>query len=426
MLEYYEFTLYATAAAAVFPTVFFPGATPLIGTLQSIATFSVAFLVRPFGGAILGSIGDRVGRRRILVFSMVVMGFATIAVGLIPGAATIGWVAPALLLLLRVLQGIGASAEFSGATLVAVEFAAPGRQGLLGSLPAAGNGLGGILGTLGLLAAQTALPKAEFLAWGWRIPFLVGGVLVAYGLWLRVRLPETPAFRPLEQTDALARTPLRDAFRQRPRSLLSITLIVLSRTGLAYFFLVFLVAYAANEVGLSRSVTLIGLLIAYVSYAALTPLFGWCSDLVGRKRIIVGGLVLEIALAFPLFLTVRRDWPAGLWLSMFLGGGVAVAACVAPIGRLIAEIFPVRQRYSGMGVANETGIAIGGAVVPPLAVALSLWNGHGTAPLSLLLIGLAVLGFVGLILLPPQEEPATVPAVAHHPAAPWTAPVTSE
>lgn len=421
VLEYYEFTLYATAAAAVFPKVFFPGATPFIATLQSIATFSVAFLIRPFGGAILGSIGDRVGRRRILVFSMVVMGFATIAIGLVPGARTIGWAAPALLLVLRVLQGIGASAEFSGATLVAVEFAAKRRQGLLGSIPAAGNGLGGILGTLALLAAQTALPKAEFLAWGWRIPFLIGGVLVAYGLWLRVKLPETPAFRPLAEADAVAGTPLRDVLRERQRSLASITLIVLSRTGLAYFFLVFLVAYAANQVGLSRGVTLIGLLIAYVGYAGLTPFFGWLSDLVGRKRIIVGGLLLEIALAFPLFLTIRRDWPTGLWLSMFLGGGVAVAACVAPIGRLIAEIFPVRHRYSGMGLANETGIAIGGAAIPPLAVALSFWNGAGTAPLSLLLIGLAVLGFVGLILLP-QGAPAPLA----YPAALRTAPATSE
>lgn len=428
VFEYYDFSLYATAAAAVFPTVFFPGASPFLATLQSVATFSVAFLIRPFGGAILGSIGDRVGRRSVLVFAMVVMGFATIAIGFIPGARTIGWVAPVLLLVLRVLQGVGASAEFSGATLVAVEYATERRQGLLGSIPAAGNGLGGILGTVALLVAQTALPRAEFLAWGWRIPFLLGGVLVAYGLWTRAKLPETPAFRSIDRAGTRSRTPVRDVLRQRPRSLLAIMLIVLSRTGLAYFFLVFLVAYSANQIGLSRSATLIGLLVTYVSLAVLTPFFGWLSDLVGRVPVIVGGLLLEAALAFPLFLTIRRDWPAGLWLSMFLGGGVAIAACVAPIGRLVAEILPVRLRYGGMGLANETGIAIGGAVVPPLAVSVAFLEGAGTAPLSLLLVGVALLGFVGLVLLPRQgsRETAGAPAVADPPAAPRTVAVTSE
>jgi MHS family shikimate/dehydroshikimate transporter-like MFS transporter len=418
VLEFYDFTIFAIAAATVFPKVFFAGASPFIATLQSVATFSVAFLVRPLGGAILGSLGDRIGRRRVLVFSLTLMGTATIAIGLIPSRATIGWVAPALLLTMRVLQGIGASGEFSGATLLAVEFARKSRQGLFGSIPAAGNGLGGMLGTLVLLAAQTALPKEQFLAWGWRVPFLLGGVLVGYGLWLRVRLPETPVFRPLKQVGAVAHTPLRDVLRRQPRTLVSLVMIVLPRTGLAYFFLVFLVAYATHQGGLSRNVTLIGLLITYPTFGILCLVFGWLSDIVGRGRVIAGGLLLEVALAFPLFALVRSDWPAGLWLAMFVGNSIAVAAMTAPLGRLMAEFFAVQHRYTGMGLANEVGIAIGGAAIPPLAVYLSFLEGTGTTPLSLLLIGLAVLGLVGLVLLPRTGASLTAPAVTDRTTAP--------
>jgi MFS family permease len=409
LLEFYDFTLYATAAATVFPSVFFPGASPLLAAAQSIATFSVAFLVRPFAGAFLGSLGDRIGRRRVLVFTLLVMGGATVGIGLIPGADAIGWLAPALLLLMRVLQGIGASAEFSGATLVAVEFAPKNRRGLLGSIPAAGNGIGGTLATLALLLVQTTLTSEQFLAWGWRIPFLLGGILVGYGLWLRIHLPETPEFRPLEVAGEVPHTPLRDTLRQRPRELLGVTLVVMARTGLAYFFLVFLVSFAANQAGLSRDTTLVGLLISYLALAAFNPLFGWLSDFVGRRTVIMGGFLLEVALAFPVFTWIGSDWPEGLWLAMFLGNGVGVAACTAPIGRLMAELFPVRQRFTGMGVANETGIAIGGAVVPPLAVYLAYLGGGATTSLSVLLLGLATAGLVGLLVVPRREGTRQAP-----------------
>lgn len=421
LLEFYDFTLYTTAAATVFPVVFFAGSSPFMATLQSVATFSVAYLLRPFSGAMLGVLGDRIGRRRVLMWSLMTMGLSTVGIGLIPTRAAIGWAAPVLLLVLRILQGIGESAEFSGATVVAVEFAPQHRQGLLGSLPAAANGLGGILASLALLAVETAVPKAQFLAWGWRIPFLLSAVLVVYGIWVRVRLPETPAFQPLKESGALSRHPFRDTFRSQGRALVSLMLMSLARTGLAYFILVFLVTYAAHQAGMSSHVTLIGLLIGYVVYAVLTPTFGWLCDIVGRRPVAAFGLLVALALAFPLFVLVRPGWPVGLWIAMFIGNGVAVAACVAPYGRLLAEHFPAQHRYTGMGIASETGIAIGGAAIPPLAVYLSHLAGANTTPLSLLLIAVAAAGLVGLLILPRLAARVPLDAVTEHTVAPQVA-----
>ncbi|MBW0101228.1 MFS transporter [Pseudonocardia sp. KRD291] len=396
VLEYYDFSLYASAAATVFPTVFFPGSSPFLATVQSVATFAVAFLVRPLGGAILGSIGDRIGRQRVLVFTLVIMGVATIGIGLVPSYSAIGWLAPALLVLLRLLQGIGASGEFGGATLVAVEFAPEGRRGLLGSLPAAGASFGGMLGTLALLAASSVLPAEQFFDWGWRIPFLLSAVLVGYGLWLRIGLPETPSFRRIDRDGGTARTPLRDILRRQPGSVLAIVAIVTAQTGFGYFYLVFVVSYAGNQIGLSRTDTFVGLLVAQISCGLLIPVFGWLSDRIGRKTVITMGLVASGALAFPFFGLVQPGWPLGLWIAMFLGNGVAASAIVAPAGPLVAELFATRYRYSGMGLARELGNMVGAAGVPLLAVQLA-YAGDGTTALSVMLTCLALLGLVGVL-----------------------------
>jgi MHS family shikimate/dehydroshikimate transporter-like MFS transporter len=397
LLEYYDFTLFALVSATVFPTVFFPGSTPFLATFQSVATFSVAFVIRPLSGALLGSLGDRIGRRRLLFFSMMIMGVPTVGIGLIPSAATIGWVAPALLILMRVLQGVGASAEFSGATLVAVEFAPENRRGLFGSIAGIGSGLGSMAGTLVLLAVGSMVTDDQFVEWGWRIPFLLGGVILAYGLWIRSRLPETPDF---EKAGPISRTPLRETLRRYPRALVGSGLVVLTRAGVAYFFIVSLVSYATGQVGVDATAVVAGVLVAQFAQALLTPVFGWLSDKVGRIVILAGGLLLLIAMAFPVFLLLQPDWPAGFAIALIFGCSISVAALLAPIGRLMSELFAVRHRYTGMGLATETGTAIGGAVVPPLAVYLSYVDGAGTTPLSLLIIGLALLALLGLLLLP--------------------------
>ncbi|MFD4196838.1 MFS transporter [Amycolatopsis thermoflava] len=410
VLEYYDFSLYASAAATVFPRVFFPGASPFLATMQSVATFAVAFLVRPIGGSILGSIGDRFGRQRVLVFTLLLMGFATVCIGLVPSHAAIGWLAPVLLVVLRILQGIGASGEFGGATLVAVEFAPDRRRGLLGSLPAAGASFGGMLGTLALLATSSATTAEQFFAWGWRIPFLLSAVLVTYGLWVRLRLPETPSFREADQEGRTARTPIRHILRHQARSVLAIIAIVTAQTGFGYFYLVFVVSYAGTHVGFSRTETFTGLLVAQISCGLLIPVFGWLSDLVGRRPVITFGLLASGVLAFPFFVLLQPDWPFGLWLAMFLGNGVAASAIVAPAGTLVTELFSTQYRYSGMGLAREFGNMLGAACIPLLAVQLAGVDGETTA-LSVMLVVLALVGLAGVAITRAGHDTTSQPRI---------------
>lgn len=397
LLEYYDFSLYASAAAVVFANVFFSGSSPFLGTLQAVGTFAVGFLIRPLGGVILGSLGDRIGRKRILVFTLVLMGSATMLVGLLPGYDQIGWAAPILLVLLRIVQGIGASAEYGGATLVAVEFAPDHRRGLLGSLPGMGAALGGTLGTGALLLASTLLSQEDFQSWGWRIPFLLSGLILAYGLWLRSSLPETPAFREIENSESITKSPVRDVIRQQPRALLTVMVMTIGQVGIGYFYLVFMGTFGANQLGLIKSDVLIGIVAAQITNAALIPLFGALSDRVGRRPVIVFGFLYSAAFAWFGFwmLTSFGNAPV-FWLVLALGNGIGVGAIFGPMGAYVTEMFKTTHAYSGLGLGRETGNAIGAAVVPVVAVALAF--GDTTVWLSVLLCGIALLGFAGTVL----------------------------
>ncbi|MGW4337890.1 MFS transporter [Rhodococcus koreensis] len=393
LLEYYDFSLYASAASVVFGSVFFSGASPFLATLQAVGTFAVGFLVRPIGGVVLGSLGDRIGRKKILVFTLVMMGAATMLVGLLPGYSQIGWLAPALLVLLRILQGIGASAEYGGATLVAVEFAPQRRKGLLGSLPGAGASIGGVLGTSALLIVSAALPEEAFMSWGWRLPFLLSGLILLYGLSLRARLPETPAFRHIEESNDKTTSPVLDVIRRQPRAILSVLVMVFGQAGLGYFYLVFMLTFGRNQLGMGQTDILIGLVLAQLSCAAFIPLFGMLSDRVGRRPVIISGFVFSALLAFPAFWLVGHGGgSAAFWLVLVLGNGVGVAAIFGPMGAYVTELFETRHAFSGLGLGRELGNALGAALVPVLAVQLAFNDGGSTAALSILLVAISVAG----------------------------------
>ncbi|MFW0785226.1 MFS transporter [Gordonia sp. CPCC 206044] len=397
LLEYYDFSLYASAASVVFAGVFFSGSSAFLGTLQAVGTFAVGFLVRPVGGVILGSLGDRFGRKKILVLTLVLMGAATMLVGLLPGYSRIGWLAPVLLVLLRIVQGIGASAEYGGATLVAVEFSSQRRRGLLGSLPGMGAALGGVLGTGALLAVSTALPKDVFLDWGWRIPFLLSGLILAYGLWLRRSLPETPEFRRIEQADATAKSPVRDVIRRQPGALVAVLVMTIGQTGIGYFYLVFMGTFGANQLELDRTAILVGLIAAQLANAALIPLFGGLSDRVGRKPVIAFGFSYSAIFAWVAFSALTNSNSATMfWVILALGNGVGVGAIFGPMGAYVTELFDTEHAYSGLGLGREAGNAIGAAAVPVVAVPLA-FDGT-TVWLSLLLCGIALLGLVAAVL----------------------------
>ncbi|ORL16006.1 MFS transporter [Prescottella equi] len=403
LLEYYDFSLYASAATVVFASVFFSGSSPFLGTLQAVGTFAVGFLVRPLGGVILGSLGDRIGRKKILVLTLVLMGAATLLVGLLPSYAQIGWIAPLLLVLLRVVQGIGASAEYGGATLVAVEFAERRKRGLLGSLPGMGAALGGVLGTGALLLVSTVLSKDAFLDWGWRIPFLLSGLILAYGLWLRRALPETPEFRRIEDADDTASTPVRDVIRQQPRALVTVLGMTVGQTGIGYFYLVFMGTFGANQLGLDKTQILIGLIAAQVANAVLIPLFGGLSDRVGRRPVIMFGFAYSAVFAWLAFwLLSNHGSPTLFWVVLALGNGIGVAAIFGPMGAYVTELFDTKHAYSGLGLGRETGNALGAAVVPVVAVPLAFDD--TTIWLSLLLCGIALLGLVAAVMSQARTE----------------------
>jgi MFS transporter, MHS family, shikimate and dehydroshikimate transport protein len=397
LLEYYDFSLYASAASVVFAGVFFSGSSPFLGTLQAIGTFAIGFLVRPVGGVILGSLGDRIGRKKILVLTLVLMGAATMLVGLLPTYAQIGWLAPALLVLFRVIQGIGASAEYGGATLVAVEFAPQRKRGLLGSLPGMGAALGGVLGTGALLLVSSVLPKDAFLDWGWRVPFLMSGLILAYGLWLRKSLPETPEFQRIEDADKTAKAPVRDVIRQQPQALVAVLVMTIGQTGIGYFYLVFMGTFGANQLGLAKTEILVGLIAAQLANAALIPVFGSLSDRTGRRPVIVSGFAFSAAFAWVAFwLLSTHGSPTMFWLVLALGNGIGIGMIFGPMGAYVTELFDSRHAYSGLGLGREAGNAIGAAAVPLIAVPLAFDN--TTVWLSVLLSVIALIGLAAAAL----------------------------
>jgi len=397
LLEFYDFSLYASAAAVVFASVFFTGSSPLLGTLQAIATFAVGFLVRPVGGMILGSIGDRIGRKRVLTFTLILMGAATTLVGFLPGYAQIGWAAPVLLVVLRILQGIGASGEYGGATLVAVEFAPEQKRGLRGSLPGMGSALGAVLGTTSLLLVSALLTEEAFLSWGWRIPFLFSVVILAYGLWLRRTLPETPAFQEIEESNHVSKNPVLDVLRQQPRALISVLAMTVGQTGIVYFYIVFMGTFGRNQMGLDGTTVLIGLIIANLSNALLVPFFGALSDRVGRKPVIAFGFLFSAVFAWLGFwMLASAGTPLCYWVVLALGAGVGVGAIFGPLGAHAIELFDTKHAYSGLGMSREIGTAFGGGFVPVIAVALAFDD--TTVWLSMLVFGVALFGLVGTVL----------------------------
>ncbi|RZL77847.1 MAG: MFS transporter [Rhodococcus sp. (in: high G+C Gram-positive bacteria)] len=409
LLEYYDFSLYASAASVVFASVFFSGSSPFLGTLQAVGTFAVGFLVRPVGGVILGSLGDRIGRKRVLIFTLLMMGVATLLVGLLPGYAQIGWAAPALLVLLRILQGIGASGEYGGATLVAVEFAPERKRGLLGSLPGMGAALGGVMGTLSLLLVSSLVSKEAFLSWGWRIPFLFSVVILAYGLWLRRSLPETPAFREMKKTENISKTPIFDVVRQQPRALLTVMVMTIGQTGIGYFYIVFMGTFGTNQLGFGGTEVLVGLIVAQLANAVLIPLFGSLSDRVGRQPVIVFGFLYSAVFAWVgiSLLSGVGTPPLLFWAVMALGNGIGVAAIFGPMGAYVTELFHTQHAYSGLGLGRETGNALGAAIVPVIAVALAFDD--TTIWLSVLICVISLLGFAATVLSRTRSSSVSMP-----------------
>jgi metabolite-proton symporter len=408
-IEFYDFFIYGTAAALVFGKVFFPALGSVAGTVASFATFAVAFIARPLGSLIFGHIGDRIGRKRTLVTTLLLMGISTFAIGLLPGAGTIGALAPVLLVLLRLLQGIGLGGEWAGAALLVAEYAPPGKRGRYGMFPQFGPGIAFGLASATFLLTGLTMSDAVFLAWGWRIPFLLSIVLVLIGLFVRLRIEETPVFRRALEANDRAAAPVAEVFRHESRTILLAGGSLTALFGLFYVGTVYVTSYATAVLGHSRTTVLTIGVVTAAGFAAANALSAVLSDRYGRRSLLMVGNVAAAVWGLVLFPVIDSG------SVVMLGTGLVVTLaivgfCYGPAGAYLPELFPTRYRYSAAGVAYACAGLLGGAV-PPL-VATPLYAAGGGLAIGAFLGALGVLSVLATVFLSETRarslEPATV------------------
>jgi len=367
-IEWYDFFAYGTAAALVFNKLFFPTLNPLAGTLSSYGTFALGFVARPLGGIVFGHYGDRIGRKAMLVWSLLIMGAATVLVGLIPSYDRIGIWAPILLVLLRFVQGFGVGGEWGGAVLLAVEHSGGERRGFHGAWPQMGVPAGLLLST-GLFALLSArLPESAFLAWGWRVPFLLSVVLVGIGLFVRLRVLESPVFVALKETHRDSRAPLLEVFRRHPREVLIGAGMRFAQNVLFYIYTVFVLGYGEKSLGYSRGVMLSGVVLASVVGLAAIPFWAYVSDRVGRRPVYLSGAAISLLVAFPFFWLIQRG-PGFIAIAIVL----AMAGhdmMYGPMAAYLSELFGTGVRYSGASLVYQLTSVISGGVAPLIGTLL--------------------------------------------------------
>lgn len=396
-IEWYDFLIYATAAALVFNKLFFPAFDPMVGTMAAFSTYAVGFVARPIGGAIIAHFGDRIGRKAMLVTTMIMMGVGTFAIGCLPTYDQIGVWAPVLLILLRFIQGVGIGGEWSGAVTMVIEHAGR-RRGMYGSLVQIGFPAG-VAASTGIFALMVQLPEASFLSWGWRVPFLASLVLVLVGLFARYRLTETPEFHQVLDRKDVLRQPTLEVIRRSRRELLLAIGITVSEVGLAYLLTVFVITYATTMLGLSRQVILNAVVYASLFEFLTLPLAGWASDRWGRKPLYMIGALASIVLAFPLFWLLDTRSPVIITATLIVTMTMTHALLFGPKAAFLPELFGTRMRYSGASLGANIAAALSGGFTPLIATALLVWAGASWA-ISLYLIGLSLLTVIAVLAAP--------------------------
>src|SRR6516165_3263433 len=387
-IEWYDFLIYATAASLVLNKLFFPTEDPLVGTLISISTIGVGFFARPIGAIVLSHFGDRLGRKSMLILTLVSMGVATTLIGLLPGYATIGVAAPMLLVACRLVQGIAVGGEWGGAVLMATEHSPADRRGFYGSIVQIGFPLGMALGTASFFALAR-LDDAEFMSWGWRLPFLGSAVLVAVGTFIRLRVDETPDFRRDLREGNILRFPVLDAVRRHPKHVLIGLGARITEISWIYLITIFGLSYAVTNVGLSRTLVLGAIALGATIELLTIPLCGALSDRIGRRPIYVLGCLAAIALAFPLFWAIESRDPLTVVLGFVVGMSVGHGIMYGVQASFLSEMFPSNLRYSGASLGYQLAAPIGGGLVPVIAAAIVELAHGATWPVSLLMILIA-------------------------------------
>ncbi|HVV10830.1 MFS transporter [Amycolatopsis sp.] len=395
-LEWYDFAAYSAAAATVFGHQFFPGGDPLVSTMAAFSTYAVGYLSRPLGGFVFGRLGDVLGRKRVLVVTLLLTGIATFLIGLLPTHAAVGGLAAVLLVLLRFAQGVGIGGEWGGAVLLSSEFGDPARRGFWASAAQIGPPAGNLLANGVLAVLSLALTEAQFDSWGWRVAFLLSGVLVAFGLWIRLRLEETPVFRRIAETGDRPKAPISEVFRTEKRGLLAAIFVRVCPDVMYALFTVFVLTYMTQQLHMSRGEGLTAVMIGSACQLVLMPAFGALSDRIDRRRLYLVATILGAIWPFVFFpLLSTRSFAAVL-----LGVVVALvihAALYGPQAALITEQFSERLRYTGSSLAYTLAGVIGGAVAPLLFT--SLLAGFGTwLVLALYVLVAGIVSVIGVVL----------------------------
>ncbi|KAB0486647.1 Sugar phosphate permease [Pseudomonas reinekei] len=402
-LEWYDFFLYGTAAALVFGPLFFPAGTdPVLGTLASFAGFAVGFVARPVGGIIFGHIGDRRGRKQALVITLTMMGIATFLMGLLPTFEQAGYLAPACLVILRVIQGIASGGEWGGGVLMLSENAPPDRIGFYSSWSQLGVTGGFLLSSAAFYLVQM-LSTEDFMSWGWRIPFLASVVIVGVGYYIRRSLPESESFvRDVKAKAESKHLPALQVLREHPKAVLQAMGLRLAENGGVYIFLSFTIAYA-KFTGLSTQLVLAGIMLAMVFEAFSILFWGWLSDIVGRRAVYAFGAVSLTVLAFPFFWLIDTHQTHLIYLALFLGLPISHGAMIGTQPALMGELFPTEVRYTGLAMGHEIASIFAGGFAPLIAMALFA-SQKSSWPVSVMLIVFGVLTLFALYTIKPQGK----------------------
>lgn len=368
-IEWFDYFLYGTAAALVFNKIFFPMVDPVIGLILSYLSFSLTFFIRPIGGVLFAHIGDRIGRKKTLVLTLSLMGGATVTIGLLPTYDMIGMWAPALLILMRIIQGMGIGGEWGGALLLAYEYAPEKRKGFFGSIPQAGVTIGMLMATF-IVSLMTLFSEDDFLSWGWRIPFLLSSILVLIGLWIRKDIDETPDFQKVKQSGQVAKAPLRNTLKHHWREVLIAAGLKVVETAPFYIFSTFVVSYATTTLTYQKSQALEAVTLGALVATIMIPLMGLLSDKIGRQRMYAVSVFVLGLFIVPWFMLLNTGTTWGIVLATVIAFGVLWAPVTAVLGTLCSEIFSANVRYTGITLGYQLGAALAGGTAPLIATGL--------------------------------------------------------
>jgi MFS transporter, MHS family, shikimate and dehydroshikimate transport protein len=396
LMEWYDFFLYGIAAAVVFNKLFFPNEDPLIGTIASFASFAIGFLARPIGGVIFGHYGDKIGRKKILVITMMLMGVATFLIGVIPTYENIGIWAPILLVFLRILQGFGLGGEYGGAALLVIEHSPRNKRGFWGGLLQSATSTGLLLAT-GVFSLVSMLPDEAFFSWGWRIPFLISIILLFVGTFIRLNIQETPAFQEVKDTGKEAKLPILELIKTYPKAIFIALGARLGETVSSNLLNAFAIAYVSTQLGLPESVALNAIFVAAAVGIIACPVFGALSDRIGRKPVYLISTLFLVIFSVPYFMLLNTEVTFIIWLAVVLGYVVGPTMMFSVQSVFFTEMFGTNVRYSGLSIAYQVSAALGG-FTPLIATSLLAWNDGKPWYVAIYLMIIAIISTIATLM----------------------------